>query len=151
LLTAPANSNNTYQWRKGSIPITGATANSFTANSAGTYRVLVTNQYGCTRLSNPGVKVTSGPCRIGNNFSEAISAFPNPFSNQLSVSFENEIDQYISISITNIIGEIVFSESIELAAGVQKIDLNLNDLSSGVFMLSIQTNSGMKTQKIIKQ
>lgn len=44
--------NRTYKWRKGSTIISGQTASSFIAKSAGNYRVIVTNTLtGCSRTS----------------------------------------------------------------------------------------------------
>jgi hypothetical protein len=56
-LTANSGTGLTYQWKKSGLIISGATGISFTAASAGTYTVLVTNSNGCSKLS-PSKTVT---------------------------------------------------------------------------------------------
>ncbi len=63
-LTAAAN-NVTYQWLKNNIPINGAVNKTYTTTQPGTYKVLVTNNYGCSKTSS-GFKVT-GPSQAGIN------------------------------------------------------------------------------------
>lgn len=43
--------NGSFQWLRNGSPITGAIADSFVANSAGSYRLRLTNTFGCTSLS----------------------------------------------------------------------------------------------------
>lgn len=51
VLTATAATGNTYQWYVGSVTIPGATNVAYTATTSGTYRVIVTNTFGCTSTS----------------------------------------------------------------------------------------------------
>lgn len=59
LLTLTANSGSglTYQWRKGTTDVSGATNISYIPTSSSTYKVIVTNTNGCTKSSS-GVVVT---------------------------------------------------------------------------------------------
>jgi large repetitive protein len=60
--TAPTGSTFTYVWRLNGNPITGATAQTFTANAAGAYSLVVTNNQGCTATSaNTTVVVNALP------------------------------------------------------------------------------------------
>ncbi len=60
LLNANQGSGLTYQWKHKNIDIPGANQPDYTASLPGSYRVLVTNSQGCTRLANPFV-VTGPP------------------------------------------------------------------------------------------
>lgn len=55
-LQANNGSGYTYQWRRNGNPLAGAAALTYTAKTAGTYKVRVKDTNGCTRLS-PGVQV----------------------------------------------------------------------------------------------
>lgn len=60
-LNAATGVNRSYQWKKGSNNIAGATAASYTATSSATFKVVVTNTLtGCAKTSN-GIKVTANP------------------------------------------------------------------------------------------
>jgi len=59
---APTGSTFTYVWRLNGNPIAGATAQTYTANAAGTYSLVVTNNQGCTATSaNTTVVVNALP------------------------------------------------------------------------------------------
>ncbi|MBK7854574.1 MAG: T9SS type A sorting domain-containing protein [Bacteroidetes bacterium] len=61
----------TYQWQRNSINVAGATNLTYTATTAGSYRVTITNSNGCTRNSNAisaaftGTSVTAGVTLVG--------------------------------------------------------------------------------------
>ena len=60
--TAPTGSTFTYVWRLNGTPITGATAVNYTANTAGAYSLVVTNNQGCSTTSgNTTVVVNALP------------------------------------------------------------------------------------------
>lgn len=56
-LTANSGSGFTYQWTKHNVNIPGATGISYNAVSSGTYKVIVANSHGCTKISS-GKSVT---------------------------------------------------------------------------------------------
>ncbi len=60
LLSANTGTNFSYLWKKNGNNINGATSSSYTAATSGTYTVLVTNVYGCTKLSSATI-VTVNP------------------------------------------------------------------------------------------
>lgn len=53
----------TYQWFNGIVAIPGNDLNTFTATAAGSYSVLVTDQFGCTGTSNV-INVTAGSATV---------------------------------------------------------------------------------------
>lgn len=77
---------NIYQWKKNNINISGANAFNYTASSNGSYRVLITNQNGCTNISgvipvrvnaNPNVTLNaSGPLTFCAGQSVTLSVIP---------------------------------------------------------------------------
>jgi arabinogalactan endo-1,4-beta-galactosidase len=75
------------------------------------------------------------------NSDKEIVVFPNPVSNVLKISNSNEM-VIQSLKITNILGKAVYSDS--NAEGKSLIDVS--NLSSGIYILSVQSAEG--TQKI---
>lgn len=60
VLNANTGAGLTHQWQKNNINIVGATSSNYTANSNGTFRVIVTSGVGCTNTST-GIAVTVNP------------------------------------------------------------------------------------------
>lgn len=57
VLSANTGAGQTYQWRKNTTNISGATSANYTATASGTYYVTITNSFGCTNTS-AGLPVT---------------------------------------------------------------------------------------------
>ncbi|PSG90018.1 T9SS type A sorting domain-containing protein [Aurantibacter aestuarii] len=78
---------------------------------------------------------------IINSELDRVSIYPNPVKNELNIKGFKNID---SVSITNISGQVIkqFTNSLE--------KLDLSDLSSGVYFVSISSQEKIKRIKIIK-
>jgi len=58
-LSTTSAANKTYQWKKGGVNISGATASSYNATASGNYKVTVTNSVtGCSKTTTTGTVVT---------------------------------------------------------------------------------------------
>lgn len=81
-----------------------------------------------------------------------ISVYPNPASENLSISFYSNSQKECTIQITNSLGQIVSTVySGEIISGEQFFDFSVQNLSSGVYYISVLTESGTKTIKFIKE
>jgi len=84
LLNANVSATSTYQWQKDNVNIIGATDTSLVASAAGSYSVIVTNKFGCTRKSSGKLVTTplsatitaNGPTTFCNGGSVVFSASP---------------------------------------------------------------------------
>ena len=65
VLNANTGTNLSYQWRKNNTAIPGATASSYTVTVSGSYKVKVTNVFGCTKLSSSKA-VTVNPLPVAS-------------------------------------------------------------------------------------
>ncbi|MBK8414782.1 MAG: T9SS type A sorting domain-containing protein [Bacteroidetes bacterium] len=78
ILTANAGTGFTYQWYKNNALIQGATLQSYSATSSGSYQVRITNAQGCPDLSDPvNVYNASVPNAIISSPSTNIMVCPN--------------------------------------------------------------------------
>jgi len=83
------------------------------------------------------------------NFSDdyRLTIFPNPTSGE--IYFEKLPEEKISIKITNVLGQTIYFTPIE---NKNNFSISLSDKPSGLYFISIQTNSGDTiNKKIIKQ
>ncbi len=79
-----------------------------------------------------------------------LNAFPNPASQNLTVEYGAVEGKNVEIQIMTSSGEVVLERTIENANfGKERANFNVSDLSSGVYMVRIQTDEGVKTTKVI--
>jgi hypothetical protein len=80
---------------------------------------------------------------------EAVRISPNPFNGTARVNFQLETASFVMLSIFNLKGEQVWSESLGyLLAGEQNRTLQAEDLASGVYLLRLNTGDRIFTSKI---
>jgi len=113
VLAGNSGTNLSYQWKKNNGTINGATARKYTAKTAGSYKVKVTNVYGCTRLSS-AVTVTV-PCResemAGGGSLFTVDAYPNPSGGDFHFRLTNGSDENVRIRIYDLTGRMVSDQS----------------------------------------
>jgi Secretion system C-terminal sorting domain len=86
------------------------------------------------------------------NMTTSLSVAPNPFNNQLSIQYELQEATQVTVSLSNALGQVVkvlVNEKVE--AGSYQINESTADLPSGVYIVTMKTPTGMKTQKVVKQ
>jgi len=76
-----------------------------------------------------------------------VNVFPNPVANNISVTFTKSSD--VVMNIYNSLGALVMSNKFSVNKGDVK-DFNISNLSSGIYMVKIQTAEGTYTNKVIK-
>ena len=81
------------------------------------------------------------------NLSGNVNIYPNPVANTMTVSFVKSSD--VVMNIYNSLGALVMSNKFYVNKGALK-DFNISHLSSGIYMVKIQTAEGTYTNKIIK-
>lgn len=109
------------------------------------YRALVYLNNGTTEKSSPLVLLNAG----GNKSFHIENISPNPANN--SVSFDVNITERntsLNIRIFNVLGSEVYSETITNSG---KLEINTAHLESGVYYLSLSSDSETISEKIIVQ
>jgi len=136
----------TYQWLdcdNGYAPIPGATDQDFLPVVSGNYACEIT--LGCTDTSNCYHVESTFGSGITENTSNQISVYPNPTSDQLTItSIGAELTQ---IQMVNLLGETV---AVFSTAGTHA-QINIGFLSKGVYFLLIETQSGWMVERITKE
>jgi len=80
---------------------------------------------------------------------EGVSIFPNPVSDELTVSIEN-IEDKGNISVFNITGQLI--ESVMLSANTSNFreTIDFSNLPSGVYTVKVQIGNQVATEKVVK-
>ena len=96
--------------------------------------------------TQPGAIRMSGGSIITN-----LDVYPNPTDDIFNISFVSEEIQTLSIRVINIVGEVVYTESLEHFVGEYTKQISIGDNSKGIYFLEITDNSGTINKKIILQ
>jgi hypothetical protein len=86
---------------------------------------------------------------VGVNGNLVVYSYPNPVVNEFSLDIELFEKSDIVVKIMDITGK-VLSESIHTGDSI-KSQINVEHLSTGVYLMSIETENDFAIRKIIKQ
>ncbi|HNW90424.1 MAG TPA: CARDB domain-containing protein [Bacteroidales bacterium] len=116
-----------------------------------TYTVFVTNAEGCENYDT--VVITVGPAGISDvNANSNISVYPNPTYEILYISVEGIKNGPIEICLTDILGQQIKKELLGISnSKIEiKIKMNIKELASGIYFLSVYSDSIKKIVKVQK-
>lgn len=145
ILVVEGNANTTYQWIdcNGFNPIDGATANEFVPQESGSYSVeLVEGECSITSECVDFIMVN-----IIENELEGFEIFPNPTSSLVTIEFNKGISAQ-KIILTDVRGRIIYAADNNLN---NRILLDLEQETPGVYFLQIIENNRVSTAKIVKE
>ncbi|MDA3865758.1 MAG: carbohydrate binding domain-containing protein [Salinivirgaceae bacterium] len=96
-------------------------------------------------------EITSAIINVKDKKQYGIEVYPNPASNLLKVNYDGAAGESGKIEIIDLVGHIVLTKSIaNNMAGNNIIELNLNNIRNGIYLVKIQKKSGsVKTSKFI--
>jgi len=85
-----------------------------------------------------------------NNFlkTKNVEVYPNPFQNEVMLSFQNSENENYTATVTDLAGRILLQQKGK--ANNNSSTLNLSQLNSGVYFIRIETNDFVKTVKMLK-
>lgn len=137
----------TYQWYLNGTAIPGATMPMYTPLQEGYYSVWVGNG-NCMSSSAP-VLIQFTALKEWSDFAEGISVGPNPFQNELSLSFPSEIQSTLDLEVLNAIGQKLYTKKIS-PGGQQNFKIQLTDLPKGLYTLILSEGNKQVQFKIIR-
>lgn len=81
----------------------------------------------------------------GNSF----SIFPNPATNVATINYTSKSGQNIKVSINDISGKLIQTIQPSVVSGKNQIQVDLNGLSKGVYVIRMDSEVGTETQKLL--
>lgn len=81
-----------------------------------------------------------------------LSAYPSPFKDKLTVSFNSRGNQQVNISMVDVYGRAVINRPLKTAPGSYTVLLDeLHNLPKGVYFLTCRTGGEIIVKKVVKQ
>lgn len=115
---------------------------------SGWYRVIIKDANHCIKVSQFKIpKIYKNSAGIDANHIESVSVYPIPFQNQISITNPERL-KINKIVLFDIVGKQV--KEFNLYNKNTKLELQVNELPQGNYILSIQSDSGEKNFKISK-
>lgn len=84
-----------------------------------------------------------------SSLNTALKIYPNPASSYVIVSYELKKAAPLLLEIANMHGAVVKSARINSPAGLQRMNITLADLTSGIYMVRIVANGTVETKKLV--
>lgn len=126
-----ASAGDQYQWLLDGIALVGDTLRTIVPEWDGDYTALVTNEYGCSALSDPYQVILTGlvaPPRTG------MRAAPSPFQTGTTVYFSRVLEATDEVMLTDVSGRILRRWNVP---GGRTLFIERADLACGLYLLTL--------------
>jgi subtilisin-like proprotein convertase family protein len=77
--------------------------------------------------------------------------YPNPFSDNINVDFTLTESEFVELELVDNLGQVVYAEKLKGFAGKNNRVITTNNFASGIYLLRLQTQKGLKVCKVVKQ
>jgi len=94
------------------------------------------------------ISVTTAALGVNDVLASKFALYPNPADSQVTVSFKDNI-AVNEIKITDLNGRVVKTSN--YTGALNSVQLNISDLSAGVYMMNINSDQGTAVKKIVKK
>jgi hypothetical protein len=137
----------TYQWLINGTAIAGATTAVFTSNTFADADIItckVSNTDACADFVLKSVLISTGVTgiKISNENLAAMRLIPNPNKGRFTVKGDVEMTGKLTFKVMNILGQKVFSKTIEVNKGLVNESIDLGVQPSGMYILEVGAVSG---------
>ena len=96
-----------------------------------------------------GDAVTTSTSNI--TFAQNINVYPNPVTTKLQIDLVLPAGKELTVKVSNLFGQIIAQEIKDYSKGNQKLNIDMTNFASGIYMISISSDQEVYTQKVIKQ
>lgn len=119
----------------------------FAVNDTGTYTVYIRTVNGCTAQRE--VHVVPTGISSTNELQFSYNLYPNPANDVMNVALNLPVSAELKLSVHNLIGQTLYSNTQTLNAGLMNYTINTEALADGVYYLSISQSNKAVTKKFV--
>ena len=131
--------------------ISGATLQNYTATTAGSYKVVVTNTNNCSRTSVGKIITVNCLMRAENEEPVVMSILPNPTVGMIRLTFNSKENQNAELMIIDITGRTSIQQHINTSSGKNVRYIDLTNYSNGIYLVKLTTQTHVMMTKIVKE
>jgi len=96
-----------------------------------------------------GMEVTSVTGITENDLTSSVNVFPNPFTDNTTLSFSAAEAGQASVVVYNLVGKKVIEMNLgNIAAGTQTIDLDFASMEAGIYLVSLTAGNETSTLRV---
>ncbi len=125
------------------------------ATGTKTIQVKANNVCGSSANKNKNVNVTNCSRIEGDDeiitLENTMLAFPNPAYDELNISFQSAIAGVYNLSVINISGQVVLSETKNALEGNNNYVIDAKNLATGLYTVILQSGETMMQTRIVKE
>ena len=78
-----------------------------------------------------------------------LEVFPNPLAEEGTISFYVSQSTNVEVRVVDMIGNMIYTESLRNVSGVQNLGVNSSDFSNGVYFISVTNGKDTMTKKVM--
>jgi hypothetical protein len=152
------------RWYKDGVQIAGATAQSYTASTAGVYTARRINSSGCLgAVSNAFTAISCNPIVVNDNNEEQEDATSklneeltwdaavsrNPYDQYVTIRLNTASDSDVELTMVDAMGKVVSTDN----ASMKELgSLHIGEgLTPGMYLIQVRQDENIKTIRVIKQ
>ncbi len=139
-----------FQWYRDGAAIPAATNQFYVAAQTGRYQVEVTNEFGCKAISEmfdiTVLGTGASPVSV-----RSFEIYPDPNDGTFMVEIESTRHTSVHLSVTDILGRVVYDHSENGVSGVWRRQIVLDGNASGVYFVHLTTRGGYLLKKVVKR
>lgn len=114
----------------------------FNLSENGTSNVSTLNAFAITVTGEPDAAPTAKEL--------SVKVFPNPLKNTAFVNVENLNAEAMTVKVTNILGEVVFTEDFGAVSGTKSVSINTENFQAGVYLVEVKAGENSVLRKVVK-
>jgi hypothetical protein len=78
-----------------------------------------------------------------------LTTYPNPSNDIFNIVFNSNTKQDIDLRVHNVLGEVIFSESLKEFNGDYNRSVDLSQYPNAIYILQLNTKDGMINKKLV--
>ncbi|MDO9000114.1 MAG: T9SS type A sorting domain-containing protein [Bacteroidota bacterium] len=136
---------NATQWKTVNVALT-----SYSNAPQVLVKFVATSDYGNNMYVDNINLAQANPTSIKNNVSSNVSfdLYPNPTNGETTLNISSVLSGNANVVVINTLGQVVFSKQVQLAVGVNTIQLDAKEFASGLYNVMVESNNGSMVKKL---